>query len=229
MDAYESTRDFWKSKDTQTAAALSAALAEYMPLFAYHNCLLEDAEVSLQNAREIFADEKPSCRGDALRLLQNQKACFALLLPKAAAGEDLTVELLRKVNDILAKGLNAESEDEDEEPFLSPEELEEALETLVSEVNTYNGPQALKAAAYFETKLEYLQPFAIATGLTARVLANYFLLSREEPPLIFFENEAERYFDALESYDISEEICPMLKLMREGTIETWKAILSWAK
>lgn len=228
MDAYESTRDFWKSKDTKTAAALSAALAEYMPLFAYHNCLLEDMEVSLQNAREVFADETPSC-GNALRLLQNQKACFALLLPKAAAGEDLTVELLHRVNEVLTKGLNDEADDEDEDPFLSPEELAEALETLVSEVNTYNGPQALKAAAYFETKLEYLQPFATATGLTARVLANYFLLSREEPPLIFFENEAERYFDALESYDISEEISPMLKLMREQTVETWKAILSRAK
>ena len=172
MDAYESTRDFWKSKDAKTAAALSAALAEYMPLFAYHNCLLEDVEVSLQNAREAFADEAPSCREDALHLLKNQSACFALLLPKAAAGEDLTVELLHRVNEVLTKGLNDEADDEDEEPFLSPEELAEALDTLVSEVNTYSGPQALKAAAYFETKLEYLQPFATATGLTARVLAN---------------------------------------------------------
>lgn len=229
MDAYESTRDFWKSKNIKTAAALAVALAEYAPLFAYHNCLLEDAKVSLQNAREVLENKKPSCEAGALRLLQNQSACFALLLPKAAAGENLTVELLHTVNDVLTKDLKAEADDEDDDPFLSPAELAEALETLVSEVNAYDGPQALKAAAYFETKFEYLQPFAAANGLTARILANYFLLVCEEPPLIFFENKAERYFDALESYDIREEIGPMLKLMREQTVETWKAILSNAR
>lgn len=229
MDAYESTREFWKSKDAGTSETLAEALKVYTPLFAYHNCLLEDVKLSLKDANSVFAGKAPACKGDALSLLQNQAACFSLLLPKAVAGEALTVSLLNAVNTALAKGLRIDAEEEEDEPFLSPEELAEALETLISEVNAYEGPQALKAAAYFEAKLEYLQPFAAANGLTARVLANYFLLTREEPPLVFFEMNAERYFDALESYDISEEIGPMLKLMREETIETWKAILSRAK
>lgn len=229
MDAYESTREFWKSKDVETSETLAEALKVYTPLFAYHNCLLEDAELSLNDASSVFSGKTPTCKGDALRLLQNQAACLSILLPKAAVEEDLTVSLLNAVNAALTKGLKIDAEDEEDEPFLSPEELAEALETLVAEVNAYNGPQALKAAAYFEAKLEYLQPFAAANGLTARVLANYFLLTREEPPLIFFEMDAERYFNALESYDIGEDIGPMLKLMREETINTWKAILSRAK
>ena len=63
-------------------------------------------------------------------------------------------------------------------------------------------------------------------GLTARILASHFLLVREEPPLVFFEKDAERYFDALETYDIGEDLRPLEKLMREQTVETWKTLLS---
>lgn len=225
MDAYSSTRDFWKSKNVGTAAELEAALTGYFILFASENCLLEDMEVSPQDVLKVFQNDRLVNDSGARRLLQNQKRCFDFLIPKAAAGEDLTAVLLRSTNEILADGIEAESDD-DEDAFLSPEELSEALNTLVSEVNAYDGPEALKAAAYFEAKLEYLQPFSVACGLTARVLANFFLLTRDEPPLVFFEKNAERYFDALESYDIGEDITPMQKLMREETVETWKTLLS---
>ena len=225
MDAYNSTRDFWKSKGSGSAEDLSAALSGYFILFASENCLLEDMEVSPKDVMRAFQSDKPDGGSGVHRLLQNQKRCFDLLVLKAATGEDLSVVLLRSVNEILADGIEVETDDEDD-AFLSPEELEEALNTLVAEVNAYDGPEALKAAAYFETKLEYLQPFPVACGLTARILANYFLLTREEPPLVFFERDAERYFDALESYEISEDIVPMQKLMREETVETWKTLLA---
>lgn len=224
MDAYNSTRDFWKSKDAGTADELHTALFGYCILFASENCLLEDTEVSPKDVLKVFQESRTGGSG-AMRLLENQKRCFDLLIPKAAAGEDLSAALVRSVNDILADGIEADADDEDD-AFLSPAELEEALNTLVTEVNAYDGPEALKAAAYFEAKLEYLQPFSVACGLTARVLANFFLLTRGEPPLVFFEKDAERYFDALESYDISEDIVPMQKLMREETVETWKTLLA---
>ena len=225
MDAYNSTRDFWKSKSVSSETELSTALSGYFILFASENCLLEDAEVSPKDVLKVFQSGKASSGSAAQRLLLNQKRCFDLLVPKAAAGEDLSAALLRSVNELLADGIEAESDDE-EDAFLSPEELSDALNTLITEVNAYDGPEALKAAAYFEAKLEYLQPFPVACGLTARVLANYFLLTRDEPPLVFFEKDAERYFDALESYDISEDIVPMQKLLREETVETWKTLLA---
>ena len=225
MDAYESTREFWKSKDTGTQEALSAALHDYFVLFASENCLLEDMPLTPAAVRAIFGEEQEAQDSGVERLLQNQRRCFTMLLPKAAVGEDLTSELVRSVNELLCEGIEMEMDDEDD-TTLSAEELSEALSTLVSEVNAYNGPEALKAAAYFAAKLEYLQPFPGLCGLTARILANYFLLVREEPPLVFFEKDAEPYFDALESYDIGEDLRPLVKLMREETVETWKVLLS---
>lgn len=223
MDAYNSTRDFWKSKDANSADELNMALSGYFILFASENCLLEDVEVSPKDVLTVFQGGKAS--GSAQLLLRNQKRCFDFLVPKAAAAEELSAELFHSVNDILSDGIDAEPDDEDD-PFLSPAELADALSTLTAEVNAYDGPEALKAAAYFEAKFEYLQPYSAACALTARVLANFFLLTHDEPPLVFFEKDAERYFDALESYDIGEDIKPMQKLMREETVETWKTLLA---
>ena len=224
MDAYNSTRDFWKSKDTDSAQQLSEALSAYFILFASENCLLEDMEVSPRDVMRAFQNSQSDEDVGAQRLLQNQKRCFDRLVLKAAAGERISAALLSSVNETLAAGIKTEPDEEDD-AFLSPEELEEALNALIAEVNAYDGPEILKAAAYFEAKLEYLQPVPVFCGLTARILANFFLLTRNEPPLVFFEKYAERYFDALESYDISEDIVPLQKLMREETVETWKILL----
>ena len=223
-NTYNSTREYWQSRDAGTEEELAHALRGFFILFASQNCLLEDMEVSPKDVVTVFQGRGGAADGPE-RLLQNQKDCFDSLLPKAAAGEPLTTALLYEVNEMLADGVDAEP-DEDDDAFLTPEELREALDTLVSEINAYNGPDALKAAAYFEAKLEYLQPFSTLCGLTARVLVSHFLLTRGEPPLVFFEKDAERYFDALESYDIGEDIVPMQKLMREETVETWKTLLA---
>lgn len=224
MDAYESTREYWKSKDVSSQEALAAELQTYMVLFAWQNCLLEDLDVSADEVRAAFFEDGAQTPGEAGRLLANQRSCFELLLPLAAAGEDLTPELVERVNALLCEGMDIEADDEDDS--LTPEELREALVTLLGEVNAYDGPEALRAAAYFAAKLEYLQPFTGFCGLTARILASHFLLVREEPPLVFFEKDAEHYFDALETYDIGEDLRPLEKLMREQTVETWKTLLS---
>lgn len=225
MDAYESTREFWKSKDTGTQEALRENLRDYFVLFASQNCLLEDLTLVPETVRAVFTEGRPAQGGGVERLLQNQKRCFELLLPKAAVEEDLTSELVGQVNALLCQDVELDADEEDD-ASLSPEELSEALATLVSEVNAYDGPEALRAAAYFAAKLEYLQPFPGLCGLTARILASHFLLVRGEPPLVFFEKDAEPYFDALESYDIGEDLRPLEKLMREETVETWKVLLS---
>ena len=121
MDAYESTREYWKSKDVSSQEALAAELQTYMVLFAWQNCLLEDLDVSADEVRAAFFEDGAQTPGEAGRLLANQRRCFELLLPLAAAGEDLTPELVERVNALLCEGMDIEADDEDDS--LTPEEL----------------------------------------------------------------------------------------------------------
>ena len=56
-------------------------------------------------------------------------------------------------------------------------------------------------------------PFADGNGRTGRTLLNYFLMSRDHPPVIIYEEDKAEYYTALEAYDKQEEIVPMLDFL----------------
>jgi hypothetical protein len=55
--------------------------------------------------------------------------------------------------------------------------------------------------------------------------ANYFLMSRDHPPLIIYDEDKAAYYAALEAYDKSEEITPMHDFLRQQTERTWEKSL----
>jgi hypothetical protein len=49
------------------------------------------------------------------------------------------------------------------------------------------------------------------------------LLTHGEPPIIIYEEDKDRYYDALEKYNSDEQIQPMHIFFAYETEKTWKA------
>ncbi len=106
-----------------------------------------------------------------------------------------------------------------------PEEVEPALRELVDELNTGQGDNPLAPAAYLHARFEHIHPFADGNGRTGRTLTNYWLMCRNHPPIVVFEEERKAYDQALEQYDAEETLQPMIDFLRAQTIRTWSGAL----
>ena len=81
----------------------------------------------------------------------------------------------------------------------------------------------LTAAAYFHAKLENIHPFADGNGRTGRLAMNYFLVTRNHPPIVVHEDERAAYYAALEAWDIAQSLTPMRDFLTAQSVRTWAA------
>ena len=102
-----------------------------------------------------------------------------------------------------------------------PEDVETEVEELLEELRDVGGENALVGAAYFHAKLENIHPFADGNGRAGRLAMNYFLVTRDHPPLIVHEDERKTYYAALEAWDTRQELSPMVEFLRDQTVKTW--------
>lgn len=243
MAKYEDAVAFWRAAPWQSMAALAQKLENFRILFAYHSGKIENAAVTFHDTREIFENGKVlNYTGDPRALFeqQNQKLCYEFLLPKIAAGEPLTVELVKEVHRILTSGTydarryveNGERPGEfkkhdyitgRKEVGAAAEDVEEELLALLEELAGAGGAQPLKAGAYFHAVFENIHPFADGNGRTGRILLNYYLMTHDHPPLIVYSEDKALYYECLEQYDEKEELAPLIGFLKYETEKTWQA------
>lgn len=218
------------------------ALGNFRILFAYHSGRIENNEVEYHDTREIFENGRVLNYTGSPRTLfeqQNQKLCYEFLRKPIVERAPLSVELICEIHGILTSGtyderryiVNEERPGQfkkhdyvtgRQEVGYLPEDVPAALEELVAELNEVSAGDMLKAAAYLHLRFEYIHPFADGNGRVGRTLTNYFLMTHNEPPLIVYDEDKKRYYAALEAYDSSEDIMPMVEFFREQTIKTWE-------
>jgi len=167
---------------------------------------------------------------------------YEFLKHKIAAREPLTVSLVLETHGILTAGTYDERRfvERGERPgafkkhdYVTgrneagslPENVSGDITALLDEVQAYSGSEVLKTAAYFHLRFEYIRPFADGNGRVGRTLMNYFLMSRDHPPLIIHDEDKAAYYAALEAYDRLEEITPMHDFLRLQTERTWEKSL----
>lgn len=242
MELYDRIREMWQKNDIASADALDFALDNFRILFAFHSGKIENNEIEYHDTREIFENGKVYGYTGSARALfeqQNQKLCYDFLKEKIVKKEPLSLPLILEVHSILTSGTYDERRFivNEERPGqfkkhdyvigrneigLPPDEVEDGLTDLINELNEYDGNNVLKAAAYFHLRFEHIHPFADGNGRVGRTLMNYFLLTHGEPPVIIFEGDKKKYYDALETYDIKEEIEQLYEFLKEQTVKTWK-------
>jgi Fic family protein len=245
MSKYENALKLWREYNVNTETDIDLHLDNFRILFAYNSGKIENAAVTYHDTREIFENRQVlNYSGDPHTIfeLENQRLCYEFLKPKLAAREPLTVELIKSVHAVLTGGTYDErryiSQGERPGEFKKhdyvtgraevgspPESVETDLSVLLDEIAEFSGEDVLKAAAYFHARFEYIHPFADGNGRVGRTLLNYFLMIRNHPPLIIYNEDKRDCYETLYQYDMEEKITPLLEFLKVQTEKTWDKAL----
>lgn len=249
MDQYNRAVHLWQSYQISSTAELDKYLDSFRILFAFHSGKIENKEVTYFDTREIFENGKVTNYSGSPRALfeqQNQKLCYEFLKEKIVKKEPLSVGLIREIHKILTSGTYDEHRyiENEERPGefkkhdyvtgvhevgSAAEDVERDLTELIEEMNAYVGGDVLKAAAYLHVRFEYIHPFADGNGRVGRTIVNYFLMTKDHPPLIVYDEDKRLYYECLLKYDETEELNPLYEFFKYETEKAWTKALDLAE
>lgn len=245
MECYNRVIEMWHSYKIVSAADLDKYLDSFRVLFAFHSGKIENEEITYHDTREIFENGIITNYTGSPRALfeqQNQKLCYEVLKDRIVEKEPLSVELVKEIHKALTGGTyderryiaNGERPGEFKkhdyvtgvhEVGSSVANVENDLTELITEVNAYEGKDALKAATYLHARFEYIHPFADGNGRVGRTLMNYYLMAHGHPPLIVYSEDKRMYYECLQRYDEAEELDPLYEFFKYETEKTYKKTL----
>ena len=235
----------WRNWRVNTEADIDMYLENFRILFAYNSGKIENDAITYNDTREIFENGRVlNYSGEPRTLfeLSNQKICYDFLKPKLAAKEPITIVLIKETHCVLTGGTYDQRRyvEQGERPgefkkhdYVTgltevgslPEDVEEDLTELLSELDGFEAKDILKVAAYFHSRFEYIHPFTDGNGRVGRTLLNYFLMIHNHPPLIIHNEDKAAYYDALAAYDNSEDIELMTSYLVHQAERTWEKAL----
>ena len=241
MTNYEKAVDIWQQKNITTDAELAEALNGHSIAFAYHSGKIENENITYHDTREIFEhDGVTSYTGDLRTLLEirNAKDANELFLIFFQEKHSFDESLIREMQEHLTKNTYdarrwqlgerpGEYKRHDyvtgkEEIGAAPEDVQEEISELLTELKEVSDKNALTAAAYFHAKFENNHPFADGNGRTGRLAMNFFLVMHNHPPIIIHEEERKTYYDALEAWDREQNLDPLRDFLKAQTEKTWE-------
>lgn len=245
MGNYEKSVALWRKWQVKTEADIDRYLDSFRILFAYNSGKIENSDITYNDTHEVFENGRVlnySGHPRTLFELSNQKMCYEFLKPKLAAKEPLSIALIKETHAVLTGGTYDERRfvEQGERPgefkkhdYVTgpaevgslPEDVENDLAELLDEILDYADKNVLKVAAYFHTRFEYIHPFADGNGRVGRTLLNYYLMIRDHPPLIIYDEDKAAYYEALAAYDETEALEPMAAFLKQQTERTWEKTL----
>ena len=241
MDYYEIAVDLWKKRNISNDAQLAEALNGHSIAFAYHSGKIENDKITFHDTREIFDhDGVTSYTGDLRTLfeIRNAKEANEFFLTSfnnrrfidESFIKELQYKLTQNTYDTRRYQLGerpGEYKHHDyvtgkEEIGAAPEDVKEEMDELLLELQDIPDDKVLTAAAYFHAKFENVHPFADGNGRTGRLAMNYLLVIHNHPPIVIHEEDRRKYFEALEMWDKSQELKPLINFLKEQTVKTWE-------
>ena len=221
-------------------------LGDFAMEFAYHSAKVEGAELTYEEAREVFEQGSVTAyTGDVRSLVSvtNQKAAFGWMMgrleERAPLDEAFVLTLHRtltygtysptqladgerpgtyKLSDYIVRETHEVGAAPTDCPRLTQELLRDVDETL----RGLTPERAVTCSAFLHNELVSIHPFSEGTGRVAREMANYVLLRGGHPPVSVFEDEVDAYYRALEAFDDTGDLAPFKALLRHETVRSWE-------
>ena len=241
MTYYEKAVAWWQQKNIITDAELAEALNGHSIAFAYHSGKIENENITYHDTREIFEhDGVTSYTGDLRTLfeIRNAKDANELFLISFQEKRSFDESLIKELQKCLTQNTYdtrrwqlgerpGEYKHHDyvtgkEEIGAAPEDVQEEMSELFSELQEVSNKNALTAAAYFHAKFENIHPFADGNGRTGRLAMNYFLVMHNHPPIIIHEEDRKAYYDALETWNREQNLDPLRDFLKAQTEKAWE-------
>ena len=241
MTNYAKAVTLWQQRKIRTDAELAEALNGHSIAFAYHSGKIENEHITYNDTREIFEhDGVTSYTGDLRTLfeIRNAKDANELLLSSFNVRRPLDETLVKEFQFCLTQNtydtrrwqLGERPGEYKKHDYVtgkaeigaSPEDVQEEVSELLSELTNIPAENVLTAAAYFHAKFENIHPFADGNGRTGRLAMNYMLLLNGHPPIIIHVEDRKGYYVALEAWDVRQELDPLIRYLQGQTAKTWE-------
>lgn len=235
----------WESKNIANSSELEAAINGKVINLAYHSNKMENDNVTYNDTREIFErDGVTSYTGDLRTLfeIRNSKEAMENFYNAFDRKIPLSHDFVKEVQKQLTKNTyDTRRYQNGERPGTykkhdyvtgrlevgsMPEDVEDDMRELLSELTEIPDGKILISAAYFHVQFENIHPFSDGNGRTGRLLMNYLLVLHNHPPIIIFEEDRKDYYDALEQWDSQQNLQPMIEFLKVETIKTWQRELN---
>lgn len=243
---YQEIVEKWRSIPIKTVEDVEKRLKDFKIVFAFHSNAIEGTGVdTMEETTDIFnfsTIKNYSDEREKLFAVQNQKIAYDFFKEKIAAHEPVSTDLIKELHELVAQGTYGEKLYlQGERPGIykthfhgggddtgtAPCDVAPEMETLVKEIDRIkNDPEEIvKMAAYFHCKFEKIHPFADGNGPAGRLLLNYYLMTNKMPPLVFFEEDKDRYYDTLAKYDEDGSLDEFIEFIKDETAKSWTLIL----
>lgn len=241
MTNYEKAVSLWQQKNITSDAELAEALNGHSIAFAYHSGKIENDRVTYHDTREIFEHDGVTAYTGDLRTLfeiRNARDANELFLTAFQERRSFDESFLLELQKCLTQNtydtrrwqLGERPGEYKRHDYITgkfeigaaPEDVQEEMSELLSELTDVSTQDALTAAAYFHAKFENIHPFADGNGRTGRLAMNYFLVMHNHPPVIIHETDRKGYYTALEAWDSKQDLDPLRDFLKEQTAKTWE-------
>lgn len=241
MSRYKDIVELWKGFGIESSADLESHLENFSVLFAYNSGAIENREITYHDTREIFESGKVSGYSGNLKTLfeiSNMKDAYRLMLKWFDEKTPLSLESIKEMHYQIAKLTYDQRRWElGERPgqfkkddrwgvgrhdIAAPvEEVEANLQEDLDEINSYAGSKPLVAAAFFHARFEGVHAFADGNGRCGRALMNYYLITHGHPPVVVYEEDKSQYYKALDEYDETGDLSPLIGFLEAQAEKTW--------
>lgn len=241
MTNYEKAVSLWQHKNITSDAELAEALNGHSVAFAYHSGKIENEKITYHDTREIFEHDGVTAYTGDLRTLfeiRNAKDANELFLTAFQEGRSFDESFILELQKCLTQStydtrrwqLGERPGEYKRHDYVTgkfeigaaPEDVQEEMSELLSELTDVSDQNALTAAAYFHAKFENIHPFADGNGRTGRLAMNYFLVMHNHPPVIIHEEDRKSYYAALEAWDSVQDLNPLCDFLKVQTVKTWE-------
>lgn len=238
---YEKAVRMWQEKNIRTADDLAFTLDGFHIAFAYNSGKLENENITYNDTRDIFNNERISSYTGDLRTLyeiHNEKKAYELFLSAFDAKRAIDEAFIKELHYTLTQNTYDErrmkrGEHPGEykhhdyvagvnETGAAAEDVPSEIAELLTQIQDVKDKDALTAAAYLHAVFENIHPFADGNGRTGRMLMNYFLAAHNHPLITIHEEDRAGYYAALDAWDERRELDPLKIFLKEQTVKTWR-------
>jgi len=240
---YDRTMELWRSYSIATSLELAAHLENFAILFSYNSGKIENREITYHDTHEIFKNGRVCGYTGDLRTLyeiKNLKDASELMYRWFDERKPISLDSIREMQFELTKGTYDERRWElGERPgkfkkndlwgvgmhdVAAPvDEIENDLQQDLDEVSEFGDKNPLVAAAFWHARFEGVHAFADGNGRTGRAMMNYYLLLHNHPPIVIFDEDRKDYYAALDGFDMTGDLKPLIGFLRRETCKTWES------
>lgn len=199
--------------------------------FTYNTTSIEGNTIPLNDVRKILSEDKIQLKNKTLReiydLRNTKDTFFSIVNSKRSMSIDFIINIHKQLVKDIDVRVGFRKHDVrviksrfDSAPYFR---IEKEMNELINWYKENKKLNPFILATIFHHKFEKIHPFSDGNGRTGRILMNYILIKNNYPPIIITKKNREKYLDALESADKSEEYSKLLSfLLEEYKVGYWE-------